>query len=241
MLGISTSAGPRAYWNEWVKKTGLKAFELNLNSSYFPFEEKIIDSVKKDFKDFKISMHSSTECLFSKNGLIRESQQKTLLAEIEIAGMLGAQEIVFHAPRFDYVNIDKFLLEAVDFAKEKGVLLLLENPGKGRFSEPSVLNDFFIKHPEIKMCLDIGHLHVTNNNLEKEKRAVMDLKEHIVYLHLNDNSGLDDTHSAFGKGTLNWEELLNLIKNNCNIQKAIIETHSEEDALKARDLIRGIF
>ena len=245
MIGISTSAGPKHYWQFWLKDTGFNIIELDLRHSYFPFYQFVIDLVKKEMEPYDLSLHSASDALFSENIIIRKAHQHVLLSEIEVARIIGATEIVFHAPIFLGLDILKtqessceFLINASKKAIERGITLLLEYPAKGDFSKGKILEEFFKMFPNIFLCLDLGHLHRANKELEKEKKLINKFKEKIVYLHINDCSGDKCKHRNFNKNNiLHYKELLYYLKKTCPVKKYIIETNNEKEAL---DIFKSI-
>ena len=249
MIGISTSAAPRHYWHLWLDKNDYKIVELDLRHSYFPFYEFIINHVADAVRDYDMSLHSTTEALFSENKLVRKAHQNILIAEIDIAKRIGAKQIVFHAPKFmDLKGLKKqednveFLKSISKSAKEQGVQLLLEFPTKGAFTEVETLRETFNIFPDLKMCLDVGHLVKVKNSLEEEKKVVDELKDYIVHLHINDSGDKEKTvHGDFGDKEEHYLDLLKHIKETCPVKKAIIEVNDEDIAKRIYGSIIGIF
>ncbi|MFW5846834.1 MAG: sugar phosphate isomerase/epimerase family protein [Nanoarchaeota archaeon] len=249
MIGITTAAGPRHYWHLWLDKNDYKIVEIDLRHTYFPFYEFIINHVADSVKNYDISLHSTTEALFSENELVRKAHQHLLLAEIDIAKRIGARQIVFHAPKFMDLNKlkkqkdnVKFLKDISKSTKEQGIQLLIEFPTKGPFTEIETLKKFFDMFPDLMMCLDVGHLVKIKNSLEKEKMLVNELKDFIVHLHINDSGDEERTeHRDFGEKEGHYLELLKYIKMNCPIKKAIIEIDDENIAKKINKNIKSVF
>lgn len=68
----------------------------------------------------------------------------------------------------------------------------------------------------IGICYDVGHARCGNYNLQQD---ILDIGTNLVETHLTDNYGTD-THSTFGNGDINWEEIakaLNQIKYGGNL------------------------
>jgi len=249
MIGISTSAGPKHYWHLWLKDKGYKIVELDLRHTYFPFYEFVIDKVAEDMGQYDSSIHSSSEALFSEKEIIRKAYQQVLVAEIDIAKRIGAKEIVFHLPTFfglealkNQGDTLKFLSETSKEARENGIQLLAEYPTRGEFTQPEILEKFFSLFPNIKLCLDVGHLKKVHPKLEKEKEIVEKLKDQIVHLHINDSGDDKKTENRdFGKEIDHYRNLLTHIKQICPIKKAIIEINDEDSAQKIHNTIKDIF
>ncbi len=58
-----------------------------------------------------------------------------------------------------------------------------------------------IKHPNLKICLDIGH----QNFLTPEFQIIEEYGEHVAVLHVHDNDGVHDLHDIPFTGTIDWE------------------------------------
>ena len=249
MIGITTTAGPRHYWHLWLHKNHYKIVEIDLRYTYFPFYEFVINHVKEDLKDYDVSMHSTTEALFSDNLASRKANQHLLLAEIDIGKKIGAKQIVFHAPKFmglddlkEQADSIKFLKQASKDSKEKGIQLLLEYPTKGPFTEIEILKEIFEMFPDLMMCMDVGHLVKVQETTENEKKVVDALKEKIIYLHINDSGDEKMTeHREFGDKEKHYLEILSYLKEKCSLKKAIIEINNEDLAKKIHSSIKTIF
>jgi sugar phosphate isomerase/epimerase len=95
------------------------------------------------------------------------------------------------------------------FAKPLGVRILLENI-PNEFSTPEKLVEFIrtAHFDDVGVCFDLGHAHMTSSVAE----AFETLKGHIRSTHVHDNAKDRDTHLWPGKGTINWQEAMSLLR-----------------------------
>lgn len=92
-----------------------------------------------------------------------------------------------------------------------------------------------VNSPYVGVCFDSGHAHemsklpgkspadidsftqqVWNNNIILgENNAVDRLAPYIIECHLHDNNGLFDQHLLPGEGTIDWDHIIDVLKNKC--------------------------
>ena len=86
------------------------------------------------------------------------------------------------------------------------------------------------------LLLDLGHLYVSTHTLgfdfEKECRQ---LKEHVRWLHISENSGICDEHKPLQKNSAIWKQL-NQIKHS-NIDITLETVGKIEDILRSKELV----
>jgi len=83
-----------------------------------------------------------------------------------------------------------------------------------------------INKQNVKVCLDIGHLHCKSKLNEIEWIRV--LGKSIGYVHIHDNHGVEDEHLGIGKGNIPMVETLTALNNYAPEAKWAIETHVED-------------
>jgi len=244
LYGISTAAAPtRAYWKVWLNTVDFTALEINLFKSIFPFSQlDIFKYVKPTIRKFDISLHSRSDPLFGDNKILTKANQQTFLAEIEIAGMLRARQLIFHLPKIDRAStihnkILDFFPKAIEQAESRSVQLLLENAPRTAFSRPENLLFVFDNFPKIKLALDIGHLFRAECNEKVNRFDFLDeLYNHAVYAHVHDS--IDGyTHKALIH-TPETEEFFRKIKKS-KIEKYIMEAHTYLECVETRQLLES--
>jgi len=234
-IGFSSRMGPRTYWSEWFKERKHFVLEIALGKSYLSYEPERLKKLVESLKDFDLSMHSMTTCLFSNsNNIINEAQQKMLIAEMKIANLIGAKELIFHMPvDIEIQKIEnyakKFFKTANHFSNNFNVNLILENNSKGSFSKEEDFTYFLEKIADINLCLDIGHLNRANYLYKIDiNNFVKKLNNKIVHTHIHNNYGKSDSHNSLENGNFNYQKYLPLLK---NVKKHIIETDNYKDAI----------
>lgn len=235
-LGFSTSCLPRSGWNFVLNKLPSKVIEVNLSKSYLPFiEETLKEKIAPKLSAYDLSLHSRTHHLFSGNKLLADAEEKMLKADLYVAEIFGAKEVVFHIAR-DVKRVDFKLLETLtsNFSGK----LLLENNNRGLFSSHQEIIETLEKVPGLGFCLDWGHLKLAEKRVfvEDKFEFINSLKKHISYVHLHDNQGEYDSHSAFLLTEEN-EKFLELMKK-ISPEKFIIETRTWEDAMKTYESVK---
>jgi sugar phosphate isomerase/epimerase len=155
----------------------------------------------------------------SLNPRMRQAALNEVLRSIEAAGRLGITPFTIH-PGFltPLGQLNKegawnatraSLLEAEKAAKDAGVTLALENMPNMPISMLTNPDDLMcmIEGTEVRVCLDIGHAHTTNN-----------VKDYLPYwrrfanIHIHDNDGRHDQHMAIGDGTIDFPPILHRLK-----------------------------
>jgi sugar phosphate isomerase/epimerase len=155
----------------------------------------------------------------SLNPRMRRAALDEVLRSISAAGRLGISPFTIH-PGFltplGQLNKEgawnatrESILEAERAAREAGVVLALENMPNMPISMITNPDDLMrmIEGTEVRVCLDIGHAHTTNN-----------IKDYLPYwrrfanIHIHDNDGRHDQHMAIGDGTIDFPPILHRLK-----------------------------
>ena len=145
--------------------------------------------------------------------ILLKSVTKTRFEQCYIAArMTGARKIVFHTGFYlGLYHMESWEQNTIDFwrefmsDKDESVQICLEN-----YQDPSpesiarVLDA--VNHPAFFACLDVGHANIWSE--VPVKAWITCLGDRIRHLHLNNNDGKHDLHSALGDGTLDIPPLL---------------------------------
>lgn len=140
---------------------------------------------------------------------------------IEIAAELNASKIVFHANfiaaihniayREDWHrrNVD-FWGEMADFAQQHDLLITVENMWE---FDPAIIRDVLaeVDHPHLKACLDVGHAHLFGPDYDFEAWLTA-FEPWLIHTHMNNTHGKLDTHNALGDGIIDYDHILNRIR-----------------------------
>lgn len=145
--------------------------------------------------------------------LIRDAVHRRLDMTLDVAADLRAHRVVLHSGYTRDIDLfkleDAWLETNVAFWSREirrwadaGVTLVLEN-------DTDMSPDMVIRlvdqvdNPYLRLCLDIGHLHVFSNLDAVE--WVRRMGSRLVHIHLHDNDGTDDSHQSLGRGTIHFE------------------------------------
>jgi Sugar phosphate isomerases/epimerases len=154
------------------------------------------------------------------------------------AGVLGIDWVVFHAVDHAELSLQKnveWLTPYVELALKHNTGIAIENMndnGKNlRFStsakEIADLVDA-LGSPNVGNCWDIGHAHCQKVDQYAE---IMTLGDRLKVLHVQDNNGLQDQHTAPYYGTIDWKV----------IKKALVDVNYQgEFTFEAHTLIRAV-
>jgi len=166
---------------------------------------------------------------------IRKVTQKRFQQVFQAAEQLKPKVIVFHPgydelrygnSRLDWLkNSIDFWQEFVPLARETGTTIAMENIFE---KEPSTLRALLeaVDDPCFRHCFDVGHWNMfTTVTLEQ---WFAELGHFMVECHIHDNHGQADEHLPPGEGEINFDLLLNLLKQHAPDALHTIEAHTFE-------------
>ncbi len=154
-----------------------------------------------------------------------ERELEATLRSIEACGMLGIENMVMHSACVDdykypddkmaYFKANEPFFRALIPAMEKhGVRILFENSTIKHCGDRNFfpimgkdLVDFveYMDHPLFGAAWDVGHAHMDDIDHETE---IMAMGKHLRAIHVHDNDGRRDMHTAPFLGTLNYDSLM---------------------------------
>ena len=127
------------------------------------------------------------------------------------------------------INV-RIFSEISDYAKAYGITVCIENLPFRNLEISKV--DTVIKliqtvdRPNCKMCFDVGHAHVFNDDIVKD---IKNIGSYLQVLHVHDNNGLFDSHLMPWQGSINWTAFIKAIKD-VNFKGCIsLETYVDND------------
>lgn len=148
-----------------------------------------------------------------------------IVESIKIAGMLGSKQIIIHPVHLknDTKEYEKefnleFYNSLVPYCKEYNIKIAVENMYKydstlGRMvssicSTGDEMADFYdsLDSRYFTVCLDIGHCGLIGCKAEDIIRELG--AKRIGALHVHDNDGIGDLHTAPYHGKTNWDEVM---------------------------------
>ena len=146
--------------------------------------------------------------------------QKELFSGIDAAALMGISRAVVHPIAIyqkeirygDWVRANMaFLTPVVEYARGKGVRILIENMKSDReapdnhFYGSCALNiSSLAEKLGAGVCWDVGHAHISGF---KQSEQLEILKGKLEVLHIHDNDGLRDAHLPPFDGNVDWEDV----------------------------------
>jgi len=171
------------------------------------------------------------------NALVMDRYQQAL----DIAQMLGAKIVVFHAnfiaslKNEDYrIGWQKrnvgFFKEVADYAGARGVIAAVENMWE---FDPDIICEVLagVNHPNLRACLDVGHASLFSDvPVDVWLRTAAPW---LVHTHLNNNDHILDVHRALGDpaGTLDYNVILAKLRALPNPPSMTLEMDTAADML----------
>lgn len=153
-----------------------------------------------------------------------------LIRSIEIAGMLGIENLVVHPiHHLDYKKNRVLLHEwnmrfyraLIPYAREAGVRLCLENMWQRDPKRGNIISDDTcsaaeelaawadeLNDPAIGVCLDIGHCGLVGRDAAE---SVCTLGSRLSCLHVHDNDFMSDLHTLPYLGHTDWDAVLDAL------------------------------
>jgi len=158
---------------------------------------------------------------------------------IDLAAEIEAKYVVVHPGTYNENSskekATQLMIESLNTlqtrARDCGITLVLENMGNWTDWGINLLQTPEEIPTGIEFCLDIGHANLCGN-LEKF------LQKPITHIHLHDNFGKDDTHSAIGLGNIPLKIVLDAIKKN-KIAHPVIECQTLNEALSSLKTLKS--
>jgi len=180
---------------------------------------------------------------------------RVMEATIEFAGEINAEVVVYHYGEVDHsIDVPErvqrkteivALRELADLAKEKGVVIGVENVGHPVSEVLKLVRA--VNHPNVKLVIDVGHLFIVSNYTGID--FYDELKKGLPYaveLHLSDNFGespqtyqkipdveafrfvygIGDLHLPIGEGDIPYNKVFRLIKGSGFSGIVILEINS---------------
>jgi sugar phosphate isomerase/epimerase len=77
---------------------------------------------------------------------------------------------------------------------------------------------------DVGVCFDFGHAHLSNEVVQ----AFEILKNHIRSTHVHDNAGDRDSHLWPGKGSIDWNQAMELMRAAPHTPPLLLEIEADE-------------
>jgi len=211
--------------------TGFKYLDYNFYKVIYPGSPFLGDNWMKEVEDAKeaadslgfqfVQAHSPDydPCNPSVN---HEEGMLATIRSIEACAYLGIENIVVHPgigykypeERQAWFDFNKKFYTALFPVMEKtGVNVLIENGAENNvgdrcdFMKAQDMVDFveYVNHPLLHICWDVGHANMRNTNQHDD---IMLMGKELYALHIQDNQGSFDEHTAPMMGTINMDAIM---------------------------------
>lgn len=182
----------------------------------------------------------------SPDAAVRRNSIETYRREGELSLRLGGPKVVVHpapllstppqnrtddAPRRDALR--RSMTELADIGRTLGVVYLIENlpPTSLYGHDPVALAALIceVRSPNLRMCFDLGHAHLTGG--VDQLRACADV---VDYLHVHDNDQQADLHLMPGDGNIIWPGVRRALIDTGLTVSAMLEVFYDRKALEQR-------
>jgi len=201
--------------------------------------------------DFHVYLHApfSDLNIASFNETVLRESMEQIKSSLEVSAKIGAKVTTIHFGRYsplglsypeEALKINRETIKGLSkFGEECGIDLGFENTPKGfgaMFGSCETLEKI-IEETGINITLDIGHANTWDNGpIEFIKR----LDNSIAHIHLHDNSGDSDTHTAIGKGVVDYKVVIGTLKE-IKYKKALcLELLSMDDLQSSKERIEEL-
>lgn len=200
---------------EFIKM--LNYYDLNLDNVHLPF-----DNVNN---------------LWSEDRTARNNEIKVINNWLNECKDCGAEYVVMHNTQgtnhsfnhsFGYDSHKSIIKEAENI----GIKVAFENTQMFSYTD-FLLNE--INSPNMGFCYDSSHDFVNGGSLGE---ILNKWKDKLIAVHLSDNDGLCDRHWIPGKGHVQWNNIIDIIKQS-DIKSYSMETYpyEEEKSLQPYDFL----
>ena len=177
---------------------------------------------------------------------IREISIKRYLQSLEIAKAIGAKTIVYHTGceatikhrKFQQAYSEdsiKFWKNYIKAYENAGITAVQENVSENTF-EPILKIVNSVNSPYLKASLDTGHVNVHSDN--KVTKWLEGYGSALKHMHIHNNYGDDDSHLSLLKGTLDFDEIFDKIKELEINPVMVLEIFTENDLYESVDYLR---
>lgn len=155
-----------------------------------------------------------------KNRELMSEFQRELMRGIDMAALMGIKRAVTHPIAIyskeisygDWVRANiAFLAPVVEYAREKGVRILIENmpadreaPDNHLYGSCALNVSSLADKLSCGVCWDTGHANISGY---KQSEQLKTIGERLEALHIHDNDGIKDSHLLPFDGEVDWDDV----------------------------------
>jgi sugar phosphate isomerase/epimerase len=261
-LGLSSLLFPRSSIEDAVRMSGelgAECVEVIYDIPHFPpdYDQRKLTGLKELIDSFglEVSLHASFWDLNPATHL-RELYRLTLKQvrrSIEACRALGGEIVAVHFGRCPVPDVAwvkekaakryrEFVGKCLNFSREHGTILALENAGGGPAFYPQNIEELkqVISELEgVKITFDIAHAHLAEHKAGRKFTAeaiansIKRVKEYLIHVHLHDNHGEHDEHLVPGEGSIDFAPIVRALKEINYDKMVVVELFDPGNAVEA--------
>ena len=210
---------------DYFDKIGIGAIDMSFESLDYSDSSlrSVLYAAARRAKEKNISMplcHLSFYMPDPKNGELMAEFQKELMRGIDMAALMGISRAVTHPIALyskdvsygDWVRANMaFLTPVVEYARDKGVRILIENmpsdkeaPDNHLYGSCALNISSLADKLSCGVCWDTGHANISGFKQSEQLKTIGDRLE---ALHIHDNDGIKDSHRLPFDGEVDWDDV----------------------------------
>lgn len=259
-IGFAASSGPVERYFPLARRHHVSWLEFGCqNPVNFPqtFDRERILRIRRlmDRSAVRCGLHSASFVNSAEiMPQVRKAAEEHLKQYIDLAVALGCEYLVIHCG-FHFSVYLKSVWEAlcetfaraVEYAERQRVPLVIENmnrlPADSEFQYLGVTVEEFtqlfrrIRSPYLGLALDVAHCHLLPGGVG---RFVRSFSERIREVQLSDNHGIVDQHLTIGEGTVDFAQVIKLLRGIRFSGPLIIELTDIRKKLRSQSRLLGL-
>ncbi len=210
---------------DYFSKVGIGAIDMSLEGVDFSDSSwrSVFYAAARRAKEKNIALplaHLSFYMPNPKDAELMAKFQKELMSGVDAAALMGIERAVTHPIALyskecsygDWVRANMaFLSPVVEYARGKGVRILIENMPSAKEAEDNhlygscALNiSSLAEKLSCGICWDTGHSNISG---QRQSEQLAQLSGKLEVLHIHDNDGFSDSHKLPFDGNIDWEDL----------------------------------
>lgn len=194
-----------------------------------------MDNVHGAFLD--VTVHSDDE-------LIKKASDYRVRQSMDIGGRLGARAVIFHTNQIPNFRSPSYMDNWVKRNAEYWYKITSDYPETDVYIEnmfdmwPDMLARLADELKDIKnfgVCFDIAHANIGVASVDE---WIGELSSYIKHIHINDNDGVNDSHSPVGTGIVDWNIYNELMEKSSANPSVLIEVSNFENLIKSVEYMK---
>ena len=187
----------------------------------------------------RLILHAPFNELFTAaiDPLVLEVTHRRYAQAVQVARQYDIKKLVFHSTFVPQIYFPEwFIPRSVEFWKKflrdlpQDICCCMENVMD---TQPEPLLDVVknVDDPRLRLCLDIGHIHVAPSQQPVEA-WIQSMGPWISHAHIHNNHGQQDTHNALWDGSIAMESVLNCLMEKAPEATVTIETIRSQPSIQ---------